>query len=134
MGIGDAKGTGLALVAVTLATAIAVRATRTRRTFNFSGKSVVITGGSRGLGLVLARQLATEGARITLIARDEHELRRAADDIHDRQSSAEVLIVPANVGERDDVERAIAQTIGHDGSLDVLINNAGIIQVGPLTT
>ena len=101
---------------------------------NFSGKSVVITGGSRGLGLVLARQLAAEGARITLIARDENELQRAAEDIHDRRPSAEVLIVPADVRERNDVERAIAQTIGRYGRIDVLINNAGIIQVGPWTT
>ena len=66
---------GLALVAASLATAIVVRAKRCRRPYDFSGKSVVITGGSRGLGLVLARQLAAEGARITLIARDENELR-----------------------------------------------------------
>ena len=132
MRIGNARITGLALVAAGLATAIAVRAKRTRRAYNFSGKSVVITGGSRGLGLVLARQLAAEGARITLIARDENELRRAADDIHDRQPSADVLIVPADVGQREDVERAISQAIGHYGSIDVLINNAGIIQVGPL--
>jgi NAD(P)-dependent dehydrogenase (short-subunit alcohol dehydrogenase family) len=132
MGIGNARGTGLALVAAGLATAIAVGAKRTRRAFDFSGKSVVITGGSRGLGLVLARQLAAEGARLTLIARAEPELRRAADDIRDREPSAEVLLVPADVGEREDVERAIAHTVAHYGSIDVLINNAGIIQVGPL--
>jgi NAD(P)-dependent dehydrogenase (short-subunit alcohol dehydrogenase family) len=132
MKTGRASSTGLALIAAGLATAIAVRTKRMRRAYDFSGKSVVITGGSRGLGLVLARQLAAEGARITLIARDEHELRRAADDIHSRQPSADVLIVPADVGEREDVKRAIAQTIGHHDSIDVLINNAGIIQVGPL--
>jgi short-subunit dehydrogenase len=132
MKTGRARSTGLALIAAGLATAIAVRAKRTRRAYNFSGKSVVITGGSRGLGLVLARQLASEGARITLIARDENELRRAADDIHNRQPSAEVLIVSADVGERKDVERAISQVIEHYGTINVLLNNAGIIQVGPL--
>ena len=127
-----ARGIGLALVAAGLATAVAVRAKRALRAYDFGGKSVVITGGSRGLGLVLARQLAAEGARLTLIARNEHELRRAADDIHTWQPAADVLIVPADVGEREDVERAISQVIGHYGSIDVLINNAGVIQVGPL--
>jgi NAD(P)-dependent dehydrogenase (short-subunit alcohol dehydrogenase family) len=130
---GREGSTGLALVAAGLATVIAVRAKRMRRAFyNFSGKSVVITGGSRGLGIVLARQLAIEGARITLIARDENELQRASDDIRERYPSADVLIVRADVGQREDVERAISQAIGHYGAIDVLINNAGIIQVGPL--
>jgi NAD(P)-dependent dehydrogenase (short-subunit alcohol dehydrogenase family) len=127
-----ARNTGLALVAAGFATALAVRAKRTLRGYDFRGKSVVITGGSRGLGLVLARQLASEGARITLIARNEQELGKAADDIRNRQPGADVLIAPADVGNRDDVERVISRAIMHYGSIDVLINNAGIIQVGPL--
>ena len=129
---GRARNTGLLLVAAGLASAIAFRAARPRREYAFRGKSVVITGGSRGLGLVLARQLAAEGARITLIARNENELWKAADDIRAGHPSAHVLIVRADVGQREDVERAISRTIGQYGSIDVLINNAGIIQVGPL--
>ena len=132
MRIGRSESLGLMLVAAGLAAGVGLRATRTRRAYSFNGKSVVITGGSRGLGLVLARQLAADGARITLIARDESELRRAADDIHDREPSADVLILPADVREREDVGRAVAQTISRHGRIDVLINNAGIIQVGPL--
>ena len=49
---------------------IAAQAWRRRHPYDFQGKSVVITGGSRGLGLVMARALADEGARLTLIARD----------------------------------------------------------------
>jgi len=129
-GIGG--NTGLVLVAAGLASALAFRAKGTRRAFSFRGKSVVVTGGSRGLGLVLARQLAAEGARITLIARDEHELQRAAEDIRARHLSAAVLVVRADVGQREDAEHAISQTVSHYGTIDVLINNAGIIQVGPL--
>jgi len=51
------------------------------KAFDFHGKSVLITGGSRGLGLVLARQLAQEGANITICARDGDELERARNDL-----------------------------------------------------
>ena len=111
---------------------VAAQAWRRRDAYDFSGKSVVITGGSRGLGLVLARELADEGARLTLIARDEDELDRAIADIRTRQPFADVLKVVADVQRRYDAERAIAQAIERHGAVDVVINNAGIIQVGPI--
>jgi len=118
--------------AVGLGAVMLARAWRRRDPYEFTSKSVVITGGSRGLGLVMARELADEGARVTLIARDEDELARAADDIRTRQPFAEVLTVVADIRRRYDTERAIAQVIDRYGRVDVLINNAGIIQVGPL--
>jgi NAD(P)-dependent dehydrogenase (short-subunit alcohol dehydrogenase family) len=108
------------------------QAWRRRSDYDFAGRSVVITGGSRGLGLVMARELADEGARLTLIARDEEELARAAEDIRTRQPFAEVLTIAADVRKRYDAERAIATTFERFGRIDVLINNAGIIQVGPV--
>jgi len=108
------------------------RAVRRRTSYDFGGKSVVITGGSRGLGLVLARQLADQGARLTLVARSEEELSRAVDDIRTRQPFAEILVVPADVRRRYDAERTIAEARERFGGIDVLINNAGIIQVGPV--
>jgi NAD(P)-dependent dehydrogenase (short-subunit alcohol dehydrogenase family) len=122
----------LGLTAAALGTAIAVRALRRKVPYDFNGKSVVITGGSRGLGLVLARQLAGMGAHLTLMAREENELRRAVDNIHEREPHADVLTVPGDVRERADAERAIAKSIERYGRVDVVINNAGIIQVGPL--
>jgi short-subunit dehydrogenase len=110
----------------------AAQAWRRRDAYDFSGKSVVITGGSRGLGLVLARELADEGARLTLIARDEDELDRAVADIRTRQPFADVLKVVADVRRRYDAERAIAEAIERYGAVDVVINNAGTIQVGPI--
>ena len=107
------------------------RAWRRREEYDFGSQSVLITGGSRGLGLLLARELADEGARLTLIARDVAELARAAEDIHTRQPFAEVLTVTADVRNRNDVERAVAQAVERFGRLDVVINNAGIIQAGP---
>ena len=107
-------------------------ALRRRSSYDFAGKSVVITGGSRGLGLVMARQLADEGARLTLVARSEDELARAVEDIRTRQPFTDILAAPGDVRRRYDAERAMAQAFERYGCVDVLINNAGIIQVGPV--
>jgi NAD(P)-dependent dehydrogenase (short-subunit alcohol dehydrogenase family) len=121
-------------IAMGAAGAGALMATRRwrRGRYEFSGKSVVITGGSRGLGLVMARELAGLEAKVTLIARDEAELQRASDDIRTRDPFADVFTVTADVRKRYDAERAVAQVVERHGRVDVLINNAGIVQVGPL--
>jgi NAD(P)-dependent dehydrogenase (short-subunit alcohol dehydrogenase family) len=111
---------------------VLTQAWRRRHAFDFGGKTVIITGGSRGLGLVLARQLATEGARLAILARDQAELDRAADDIREHHPGADVLPLVTDIRHRYEVERAVAQTFDHFGSIDVVINNAGTIQVGPL--
>ena len=66
---------------------LAAQVWRRRNPYDFAGKSVVITGGSRGLGLVLARELADRSARLTLVARDEEELQRAVEDLETRHRS-----------------------------------------------
>ena len=109
---------------------LAARALRTQEPFSFKGRSVVITGGSRGLGLVIARELADEGARLTLLARDSAELERAAQDI--ATYGAEVQTLACDVRDRHDVERAIQRVVETCGRIDVLINNAGVIQTGPV--
>jgi NAD(P)-dependent dehydrogenase (short-subunit alcohol dehydrogenase family) len=111
---------------------IAAQMWRRRDPYDFAGKSVLITGGSRGLGLVMARELAEEGARLTLVARDEAELQRAFDDIQARQPFAEVLLASADVRARYQAERAVAMAVERYGAIDVVINNAGVIQVGPV--
>src|SRR2546423_4883193 len=109
---------------------LAKRIVRATRRINFHGRNVLITGGSRGLGLVLARQFAAEGADITLLARDDENLKRAVIDIASR--GADVLGIPCDVTDEHQVQRAIERSIGRHGRLDVLINNAGQIRVGPI--
>lgn len=126
------KGTArlASLFVAGLGAGAALRRLRSREAIDFSGKSVVITGGSRGLGLVLARQLAAEGANLTLLARNENELKRAEQDLTRR--GGQVLTVACDVRSQSDVERAIQRVIERFGRVDVLINNAGVIQVGPV--
>jgi NAD(P)-dependent dehydrogenase (short-subunit alcohol dehydrogenase family) len=124
--------TALVFAAAAAGALMAARAWRHRHAYDFAGKSVVITGGSRGLGLVMARALADEGARLTLIARDEDVLSRAEGDLLSRQPFAEVLTVAADVRQQEEVDAAIEQVIDRFGRVDVLINNAGIIQTGPV--
>ena len=90
----------------------------------------MISGGSRGLGLVLARQLAAEGARLALLARTAEDLDTAAAELKAR-SGSEILAVPCDVGRREEVEAAARQIVEQFGSVDALVHNAGIIQVGP---
>jgi NAD(P)-dependent dehydrogenase (short-subunit alcohol dehydrogenase family) len=104
-------------------------AVRGRRAIDFVGRVVVITGGSRGLGLVMARQLAAEGARLCLLARDGMELARAAAQF---PRDLELMTVRCDVRRRADVRAAIEAILERWSVIDVVINNAGVIQVGPL--
>lgn len=105
---------------------------RKRRAYDLIGKVVLITGGSRGLGLVLAREFASRGARLTLCARNSEELDRARADLEAR--GAEVFTLPCDVTDRAQVERMVEIVREHYGQIDVLVNNAGIIAVGPMET
>jgi NAD(P)-dependent dehydrogenase (short-subunit alcohol dehydrogenase family) len=106
------------------------RMIRSRHAIGFAGRVVVITGGSRGLGLALARRFAAEGSRLCLLARDESELARAGQDL--AQSDADVMLLRCDVRRRADVRAAVDTILDRWSAVDVLINNAGVIQVGPL--
>lgn len=92
-------------------------------------KVVLITGGSRGLGLVLAREFAAQGARLALCARDEEELLNAQEDLRGR--GAEVFAVRCDVTAEAEVKEMVEAVSERFGQIDVLVNDAGIIQAGP---
>ncbi len=103
-----------------------------RRLFGYSlrGKVVLITGGSRGLGLVMAREFAAEGAKVVICARRQDELEAARADLKAR--GAEALAVPCDVTDRAQVNELMSIARDRFGRIDVLVNNAGVIQVGPV--
>lgn len=105
-------------------------ATRIRRQYSFKDKVVVISGGSRGLGLLMARRLAKEGAKLFLIARDRSELEKAQSELE--KAGYTVAIRVCDVTSQSEVDDTAAFALEHFGSVDVLINNAGVIQVGPM--
>lgn len=117
----------VALAAAALVAGAAWR--RRRRRFSFRGRCVLVTGGSRGLGLVLARQLADAGARLVLCARDAGELERARQELEAR--GAEVMAERCDVADAEAVERLVARAEERFGPVDVLVNDASIIQVAP---
>lgn len=98
---------------------------------SFVGQSVVITGGSRGLGLALALELAKEGALVAILARDEAELERARGIVLSAYPDAHIMAISCDVTVPSAVEAALKKVNTHYGSIDMVINNAGAITVGP---
>jgi short-subunit dehydrogenase len=102
---------------------------RTRVKQRVAGKVALVTGGSRGLGLILARELGRRGAKVVICARDEEELERAATSL--RGEGIEAVALPCDVTDADGVLGLVAEAQEQLGQVDILVNNAGIIQVGP---
>lgn len=101
-----------------------------RQSYNLAGKNVFITGGSRGLGLLLAREFARRGARVAIAARDGEALERATADI--RRFGEHVLAIESDITMREEADVAIDRIRQNFGPVDILVNNAGTICVGPL--
>ena len=120
-----------ALLALGGLTWAGARALRSRRAVSFRDRTVVISGGSRGLGLILARKLAAEGARLALVARTAQDLEAAADELEARTGRRPV-VAACDVRQRGEVDAAVARIAGELGPLSVLIHDAGVIEVGPL--
>ena len=89
----------------------------------FSGKTIIITGATSGIGLACARNFASKGARLVLAARDQGKLEAVEKEL---SASAEVLAVRADVSCEDDCRNLVEKAVEHFGGVDILVNNAGI--------
>jgi short-subunit dehydrogenase len=108
----------------------AYRAVYRRPAYDLRGKTVLITGGSRGLGFLLAREFARAGARVAICARDEDTLTRAQDELGAQGVLA--LAIPCDVTDRKQVATLVQAVHTRFRHIDVLVNNAGTIAVGPM--
>ncbi len=92
------------------------------------GKVVVITGASRGIGAEAAREFARAGARVALLARSVAAVEALAGEIGAAEIGAEALALGCDVGDWESVQAAVAAVLARFGRIDVMVNNAGVIE------
>lgn len=108
------------------------RRTGALNSLDLKNKVVLITGGSRGLGFLLAREFARSGARVAFCARSAEELRTAQQELE--RTGREVYPIRCDVSDREQVDRMVQDVTQYYGPIDILINNAGIMEVAPIQT
>jgi short-subunit dehydrogenase len=126
-------GAGLLCAGTTAAVVYGWMARRKAR--RLAGKVVLITGASRGLGLAMAEEFGRRGAKLVLTARDPWELERARQSLVEREAvenAEQVLVIPADLRQADEARKMVERATAHFGRVDVLVNNAGVITVGPV--
>lgn len=94
---------------------------------DLTGRTAVVTGANGGLGLVTAQELAAKGAHVVMAARDQDKARTAEQRIHDRSPAASTEIVPLDLGSLASVADAAHRIVAAHPSIDVLVNNAGLM-------
>ena len=99
---------------------------------NLEGKVALVTGGNRGIGKGIARALAREGASLAITARGADTLCAAAEEITAQTEGIPVLAAPGDVTDENHVQQVFASVMDRYGRLDILINNAGAFDGGPI--
>lgn len=99
--------------------------------FDLTNKTAIVTGGSKGLGLAMAEGLASAGANLVIISRNEKEGKAAAEKII-KEYKTKAIAISATVTSEEEIQKAVATTIKEFGAIDILINNAGINIRGPI--
>ena len=99
---------------------------------NISGKVVVITGASSGLGESTARHLASKGAHVVLGARREDRLKTIADEIN-AAGNGKAAYITTDVTNKSDVQALVDKAVSEFGKIDVMINNAGLMAIAPMS-
>ncbi|MDF1830719.1 MAG: SDR family oxidoreductase [Porticoccaceae bacterium] len=92
--------------------------------FDLTGKVAIITGGNGGLGLGIAKGLASEGCAVALVGRNQEKIDKAVAEM--KEVGATAIGVQADVSKEDDVNRMVAETVEQLGRVDILFNNAAI--------
>lgn len=89
------------------------------------GKSVLVTAASKGLGKATAQRFAAEGARVVIASRNAEALEKAKNEIVSQTGNSDVAFVVCDMTRADDIKHLVASTVERNGTIDVLINNAG---------
>src|SRR5918999_4440213 len=94
--------------------------------YDLAGKTALITGSARGIGLATAKAAASRGANVVVVDLDRDAAERAASEVHDTRA----LGLAADVTDRGALQQAVAQTVERFGGLDVVVANAGVASRG----
>lgn len=124
------RGMGGKLLAAAVLAWAGYRALQRMRETDLDGQVVLLAGASRGLGLVLAREFAAEGCRLAICGRDPQSLDGARRELV--AAGAEVLAMPCDVADPAQVRALVDATMQRYGRIDVLVNLAAVMQVGPV--
>ena len=124
------RSAGVGAAALLGGALVARRILRESRHLALRGKTVIVTGGSRGLGLAISRELIRHGANLVICSRTADQVERAQLEL--AAAGGNVLAVPCDITNDADVEQFLQRVRHRFGKIDALINNAGVISVGPM--